>query len=131
MSRPSKVETLFDDISGANAVISTGVLNTTDFDVVTALVLFSAAAAGSPSLKIVDGVYSIPLLVKAIGATATNGLVSVGAGGGGTGDTAGYQAAAAVCVPASVNVICAAAGAGVTTRLVVYGRRNFRVPSQP
>lgn len=133
MPMPSKVVTLFDQTSAANTAINSGGLDTSDFDALLVEVLFSAAASGAPPLTLTDNDTTVLLQSHNVPAAATSAIIGTSPGGGISGNnSAGYAAAAACMLPQTVKATVAAAGVGVTSRLIVKGRRNFRgsVPNQ-
>jgi hypothetical protein len=107
-------------------VINTGSLDTGAFDSLLIEALFSAAAAGAPAMQTLDADTNVQLHNRNVGAAATTAIVGMSPGGGWAGDSAaGYGAnGPGVLVPARTRVVVNAAGAGVTTRLVILGRRN-------
>lgn len=127
MPYPSKVVTLFDQTSAANTPSNSGSLDTSDFEGLLVEVLFSAAASGAPIIALVDVDTTVQLVNDGVNVAATSAVVGYGPGGGLFGDNAaGYAAAPGAILPSTTRVTVGAAGVGITARLIVKGRRNFR-----
>jgi len=123
---PSKCDVLYDQTSGANAALDTGILNTGDYDFIGWNLVASAAITASTMTVLMAPTVAGPTIADR-SASLTAGQ-SVFSGGWGPGCAGAVNACPAIerPVPPAVQVQTTAAGVGVTLRLIIYGRRNFR-----
>ncbi len=123
---PSKAILLFSGVGGANAAFDTGDLNTADYDYLLVELIPSGAAAAS-TLSFYDSGFSVVSAIRGLATPATAAVKSAGWGPGEQPAASGeYVGGCGGALPPLVRVGAAALGVGVTARIRVWARRNYR-----
>lgn len=127
---PSKAVVLFSGTSAANTAISSGTLDTSDYDALLVEVSPSGAPTGG-NLSFFDLGFSgsVPVQVQAVLLTGS-GMSAAWGMGASNAPNSRYIGGLDAPVPASTRIDLDALGIGVTGTLRVIGRRNFRGPDR-
>lgn len=127
---PTEAKVIYDSTSGANAVLDTGAIDTKDFDSLLITVQASGNnTAGGISFETYDSENTARVVYNATFATAQSrfsGCWGPGCTGSYNHATGGSNAFPAP-LPATIRLQVAALGTGVTGRLIVIGRKNYRL----
>lgn len=124
--RPTKAVTLFDGTSAANTAFDSGDLNTADFDSLLVEVIPSGAA-GASVLSFYDSAFSTSTAIYTVATGATAVVKTSGWGVIAPDATVGERLAGLPApLPALARIGIGALGVGITARLRVIGRRNFK-----
>lgn len=124
--RPTKAAILFDGTSAANTAFDSGNLDVTDYDSVLVEVIPSGAA-GASTLSFYDTAFSTATAVYSIATGATAAVKTSGWGLIAPDTTVGERLAGLPApLPSNVRFGVGALGVGITARLRVIGRRNFK-----
>jgi hypothetical protein len=127
MAMPSKVDLLFDGTGVANTDFDTGVLDVRDYDYVGFRFHFSGGITASSIIYSSGHTPGAVLGFKSGALTAAASNVG-GGWGPGCSETQAGTLNTAEPLPAYIKLQATAPGVGITTRIVVYGRRNARGP---
>lgn len=127
---PSKAVVLFSGTSAANTAISSGALDTSDFDALLIEIAPSAAPTGG-NINFFDLGFSgsVPTQVQAVILTGS-GMSAAWGMGASNSPNSRYIGGLDAPLPASTRIDLDALGVGVTGTLRVIGRRNFRGPDR-
>lgn len=134
MPMPSRVDVLLTQQGVDNTAFTTAAIDTREYESITYFVLISGGVAPAGLNAIMsffgpDGVTSI----GSQGATISTGAAGYGGGigPGCTGSSNIPNGGFAQTVPPFLKITVPAFGLGITAKLTVWGRRNFRGPSSP
>lgn len=129
MAMPSKYVIIAEVTGAVNTATTTGIINVSDYDYI--------GCAWSSDIVIAASTISIygyldvagtkPVFIRGGTWTAGQNLAATGIGPGVT-HTQNGAVAVPQAVPAAIQVVATAAGAGVTVSIRVYGRRKHRGP---
>lgn len=123
---PSKATLLFDGTSAANTAFDSGNLSTADYDSLLVEVIPSGAA-GASTLSFYDPGFSTSTAIYTVATPATAAVKTSAWGPGEASATVGERLAGlGGALPDVARFGIGALGVGITARIRVFGRRNFR-----